>query len=274
MILLLHSCFSGLNFITLARLFSPSNLLLFLFALLHISFILPLLQRCSFRYSVWSVASTALMSLVFSMFFLFCFCVCVPLFSCLFLCCFFYFVILFQFFVFLFLPLFSFSCCFSFCVFIFLFSYFFAVHFFSLESCRYFCLRLSSLPVCLSFYLSLFVSFSDCLSLHLSPPHIHSLPPALIHLLYPSFTHSLICLLSPSLTLSRIRFFLHLFAYSLPHSFTHTSFFFIFTAPAGPPQDVSVHLVNLTHASVTWRPPEADLQHGVITGYQVSDHVF
>ncbi|XP_037789931.1 roundabout homolog 1-like [Penaeus monodon] len=40
-------------------------------------------------------------------------------------------------------------------------------------------------------------------------------------------------------------------------------------APAGPPQDVSVHLVNLTHASVTWRPPEADLQHGVITGYQI-----
>ncbi|ROT74100.1 Roundabout-like protein 2, partial [Penaeus vannamei] len=39
--------------------------------------------------------------------------------------------------------------------------------------------------------------------------------------------------------------------------------------PAGPPQDVSVHLVNLTHASVTWRPPEADLQHGVITGYQI-----
>ncbi|XP_069939471.1 protein sax-3-like isoform X2 [Cherax quadricarinatus] len=40
-------------------------------------------------------------------------------------------------------------------------------------------------------------------------------------------------------------------------------------APAGPPQDVSVHLVNLTHASVTWRPPDADLQHGLITGYQI-----
>ncbi|XP_064079407.1 LOW QUALITY PROTEIN: roundabout homolog 1-like [Macrobrachium nipponense] len=40
-------------------------------------------------------------------------------------------------------------------------------------------------------------------------------------------------------------------------------------APAGPPQDVSVHLVNLTRAVVTWRPPEADLQHGHITGYQI-----
>nr|XP_045610219.1 roundabout homolog 1-like [Procambarus clarkii] len=40
-------------------------------------------------------------------------------------------------------------------------------------------------------------------------------------------------------------------------------------APAGPPQEVSVHLVNLTHASVTWRPPDADLQHGLITGYQI-----
>ncbi|CAL4130164.1 unnamed protein product, partial [Meganyctiphanes norvegica] len=39
--------------------------------------------------------------------------------------------------------------------------------------------------------------------------------------------------------------------------------------PAGPPQDVNVHLMNLTCAAITWRPPVADLQHGPITGYQV-----
>lgn len=176
------------------------------------------------------------MSLVFSMFFVFVF-VCLYFLACF---CVVSFILWFYFsFLFFCFCLFSRFRVVSLFVFIFLFSYFFAVHFFSLESCRYFCLRLSSLPVCLSFYLSLFVSFSDCLSLHLSPPHIHSLPPALIHLLYPSFTHSLICLLSPSLTLSRIRFFLHLFAYSLPHSFTHTSFFYLYSPRWTSPGRVS-----------------------------------
>lgn len=39
--------------------------------------------------------------------------------------------------------------------------------------------------------------------------------------------------------------------------------------PTGAPQNVSVIPLNATSLYVTWRPPQTDLQNGLITGYNV-----
>ena len=42
------------------------------------------------------------------------------------------------------------------------------------------------------------------------------------------------------------------------------------TAPGGPPQNVNFTIIGSTSFTITWDSPEASLQYGVITGYDLT----
>lgn len=42
-----------------------------------------------------------------------------------------------------------------------------------------------------------------------------------------------------------------------------------FPVPDEPPQDIAVHLVNLTAISITWQPPSGDRINGVLLDYRI-----
>lgn len=288
MILLLHSCFSGLNLLH-SRVFFPLQTFYFFYSR---SFTFPSSFPCSRDVPLDIAFGVSLQLLLCRLSF--------PCFFC---------------FVFVFVCLYFLAC---FCVVSFILWFYFSFLFFcfclfsrfrvvSLFVCLFSCFRIFSLYIfsplnrvgisvsvflpCLSVFLficlCLFLSLTVYLYIYLPLTFTLSLPHSFTYSIPPSLTHSFAYSLPPLLSHAFASSFIYSLTLSLPHTLTHSLtlslthslihshiFFFIFTAPAGPPQDVSVHLVNLTHASVTWRPPEADLQHGVITGYQVSDHVF
>lgn len=46
--------------------------------------------------------------------------------------------------------------------------------------------------------------------------------------------------------------------------------FSVYTAPTGPPQSVAARLLNSRTLELSWRPPAAELQNGLIRQYHVT----